>query len=77
MNMVLGVKSSSPTRSRAVIEQEDDLEDLVQTPTVQSRVVEELEESYTRSKSSSLPKVTSDDDDEDDALAYFSRLAND
>lgn len=77
MNMVLGVKNSTPTRSRAVIEQEDDLEDLVQTPTIQNRVVEELEESYTRSKSSSLPKVTSDDDDEDDALAYFSRLAND
>ena len=74
MNMVLGVKSSSPTRSRAVVEQEDDLEELVQTPSSQDRVVEELEQSYARSKSPSLPKITSDDDDEDDALQYFQRL---
>ena len=74
MNMVLGLKNSSPTRSRAVVEQEDDLEDLVQTPSSQDRVVEELEQSYARSKSPSLPKITSDDDDEDDALQYFQRL---
>ena len=74
MNMVLGVKSSSPTRSRAVVEQEDDLEEFVQTSSSQDRVVEELEQSYARSKSPSLPKITSDDDDEDDALQYFQRL---
>jgi hypothetical protein len=76
MNAVLGLKNSSPARSRAVVEQEDDLEEFTQTPTVQDRVVEELEQSYARSKSSSLPQI-SQDDDEDDAMAYFSRLAND
>ena len=76
MNMALGIKNSSPARSRAVVEQEDDLEEFTQTPTVQDRVVEELEQSYARSKSPSLPQI-SQDDDEDDAMAYFSRLAND
>jgi hypothetical protein len=76
MNYVLGLsQTSSPTRSRAVVEQEDVLEDYEQTPSVQSRVVEELEQSYNRSKSPSLPKITQDDDDEDDALSYFQRLA--
>jgi hypothetical protein len=76
MNMVLGVKNSSPTRSRAVVEQEDDLEEFVQTPTHQDRVVEELEQSYARSKTTSLPKISSDDDDEDDALSYFQKLVD-
>jgi hypothetical protein len=75
MNTVLGVKSSSPTRSRAVVEQEDDLEEFVQTPTPQDRVVEELEQSYARSKTPSLPKISSDDD-EDDALSYFQKLVD-
>ena len=74
MNMVLGLKNSSPTRSRAVMEQEDDLDEFTQS---QDRVVEELEQSYARSKSPSLPKITQDDEDEDDALSYFSKLAND
>jgi hypothetical protein len=76
MNMVLGLKTASPTRSRAVVEQEDELEEYTSTPSAQDRVVEELEQSYARSKSPSLPKITQDDD-EDDALAYFSKLAND
>jgi hypothetical protein len=76
MNYVLGVsQTTSPTRSRAVVEQEDDIEDFTQTPSVQDRVVEELEQSYNRSKSPSLPKITQDDEDEDDALSYFQRLA--
>jgi len=77
MNSVLGLKSASPARSRAVVEQEDDLEEFEQTPTVQDRVVEELEQSYARSKSPSLPKITQDDEDEDDALSYFQKLAED
>jgi hypothetical protein len=79
MNMVLGLKSSSsPTQSRAVVEQEDEYESYSVTPTAESRVVEELEQSYARSKSPTLPVVNSaDDSDEDDALAYFSKLAND
>jgi hypothetical protein len=76
MNMVLGIKGSSPARSRAVAEQEDELEEYTQTPTVQDRVVEELEQSYARSKSPSLPQI-SQDDDEDDALSYFQKLAED
>jgi hypothetical protein len=78
MNMVLGIKNSSPARSRAVIEQEDELEEFEQTPTVQERVVEELEQSYARSKSPSLPNLnsSSDDEDEDDALGYFQKLVD-
>jgi hypothetical protein len=76
MNMVLGL-NTSPTQSRAVVQQEDEYESYSQTPTAESRVVEELEQSYARSKSPSLPVVNSVDDDEDadDALAYFSKLA--
>jgi len=78
MNYVLGLsQTSSPTQSRAVVEQEDEFESYTQTPSREEKVMEELEESYNRSKSPSLPKITSDDDDEDDALAYFSKLAND
>jgi len=75
MKMVLGQKTS-PTQSRAVVEQEEEYESYAQTSTAESRVVEELEQSYARSKSPSLPVVTKEvDEDEDDALAYFQRLA--
>ena len=78
LKMVLGQKTSA-TQSRAVLDQEDDLEEYEQTSTVQDRVVEELEQSYARSKSSTspaLPKINQEvDDEEDDALAYFQRLA--
>ena len=73
LNYVLGQKSAA----RAVAEQEEVYDSYVQTPTKENKVIEELEESYNRSKSPSLPVVTSSDDDEDDALSYFSRLAND
>jgi len=79
MNMVLGLKTS-PSNSRAVMVQEDEYESYMQTPNAESRVVEELEKSYTRSKTPSLPKVINDDTDDedvDDALSYFSRLVND
>jgi hypothetical protein len=76
MNYVLGLGSTTtPTRSRAVIEQEDELEEYQQTSSIQDRVVEELEQSYARSKTPSLPKITQEDEDEDDALSYFQRLA--
>ena len=82
MNSVLGLKNSTPTRSRAVIEQEDELSEYEQNPSVQDRVVDELEQSYYRSKASSVssvskPSVDDEDSEEDDALAYFSKLAND
>ena len=72
MKSVLGQKSAA----RAVAEQEEVYESYTQAPTAESRVVEELEQSYARSKSPSLPVVNSVDEDEDDALSYFSRLAN-
>lgn len=73
LNYVLGQKSAA----RAVAEQEEVYDSYVQTPTKEDRVVEELEESYRKSKSPSLPVVTSsDDEDEDDALQYFQRLAD-
>jgi hypothetical protein len=58
------------------VQQEDEFESYAQTPSIENRVVEELEQSYARSKSPTLPTITSVvDEDEDDALAYFSRLA--
>jgi len=78
MNYVLGIGgTNTPTQSRAVAEQEDEYESYSAPVSRESKVMEELEESYNRSKSPSLPKISSDDDDEDDALAYFSKLAND
>jgi hypothetical protein len=79
MNMVLGLSpTSSPTQSRAVVEQEDRYESYNQPVNSETKVLEELEQSYARSKSPTLPTVTAAvDEDEDDALAYFSRLAND
>ena len=71
LKSVLGQKSAA----RAVAEQEEVYESYAQTPTAESRVVEELEQSYARSKSPSLPVVNSVDEDEDDALSYFQRLA--
>jgi len=76
LKSVLGQKVA-PTQSRAVVEQEDEYESYAQSPSVESRVSAELEESYSRSKSPSLPQLTKEesDEDEDDALAYFQRLA--
>ena len=78
MNYVLGLSQTvTPTQSRAVVEQEDDYDSYSSPVSREDRVMQELEESYTRSKSPSLPKITQEvDDDEDDALAYFSRLAD-
>lgn len=70
MNSVLGLKTSTPTRSRAVMEQEDDLSEFEQKPSVQDRMNSELEESYSKATSYS----TSEDEDEDDALQYFQKL---
>ena len=76
MNMVLGLGgTTTPTQSRAVVEQEDSYESYNTPVNRETKVMEELEESYNRSKSPSLPKVTSDDEDEDDALSYFQKLA--
>ena len=76
MNMVLG-KKTSPTQSRAVLEQEDEYEEYMEKNSVETKVVEEIEQSYSRTKSPSLPTINSSDDDEDDALSYFQRLTED
>lgn len=72
MNQVLGL-NGSPVTSRAVMEQEEDLESFSSSSTTEDRVMEELEESYARSKS----KISSDEDEEEDGdtLEYFKRLA--
>jgi len=78
MNYVLGVGgTNTPTQSRAVAEQEDEYESYSAPASRETKVMEELEESYNRSKSPSLPKIAPQDDDEDDALSYFQRLAED
>jgi hypothetical protein len=58
-----------------VVEQEDEYESYSKPVSREDKVMEELEDSYNRSKSPSLPKITSDDEDEDDALSYFQKLA--
>ncbi len=71
LKYVLGQKSARA----AVQEQEDDYESYAQTPSKEESVIAELEQSFARSKSPSLPKIETPDEDEDDALSYFQRLA--
>jgi hypothetical protein len=66
LDYVLGTNSAS---SKSIREQEDELESLVQS--AETDIMKELEESYSRSKSSPI----TEDEDEDDALSYFSKLA--
>lgn len=66
LNYVLGSKPIS----QSVREQEEELEPLAQSS--ESDIMKELEESYSRSKSSAVEET---DEDEDDAMAYFSKLA--
>jgi len=71
LKYVLGQKSARA----AVQEQEDDYDSYAQTPSKEESVIAELEQSFARSKSPSLPKIETVDEDEDDALSYFQRLA--
>ena len=73
LKYVLGQKSARA----AVQEQEDEYDSYTQTPSKEENVIAELEQSYARSKSPSLPKIETSDEDEDDALSYFQRLAED
>jgi hypothetical protein len=71
LQYVLGQKGTPRMSS---VEEETEYDNYVESK--ESAVVKELEESYARSKSPVLPKVTQEtDEDEDDALAYFQRLA--
>ena len=75
LKYVLGQKTAA-AQSREVLEQEDEYGEYVQSPSIEQKVVEELEQSYARAKAPSLPVVNKDvDEDEDDALSYFQKLA--
>jgi len=72
LKYVLGQKGS--TRS-TFVEEETEYDNYSEN-SVESTVTKELEESYARAKSPSLPVVNKEsDEDEEDALAYFQRLA--
>jgi len=74
LNNVLGVGKVSQRSSTADVEEE--YESYVPKQNIEENVMQELENSYRKSKNVELPKVTSTDDD-DDALSYFQKLAND
>ena len=73
LKYVLGQKSARA----AVQEQEDEYESYVQTPSKEENVIAELEQSFARSKSSPSIPVVESSEEEDDALSYFQRLAED
>jgi hypothetical protein len=76
MNSVLEL-NSSPSQSRAVMEKEDDFDEYESSSGRNEKVMQELEESFNRSKSPSLPKINQEsDEDEDDAMSYFSKLVD-
>lgn len=63
LDYVLGAKSS-------IREQEEELNSYAESPAQETDILKELEESYSRSKTTSV-----NTEDEDDALAYFAKLA--
>jgi len=70
LKYVLGTKGTS---RMSTVEEETEYDNYVER---NETVVKELEESYARSKTPSLPVVTKEvDEDEDDALSYFQKLA--
>jgi hypothetical protein len=76
LNYVLGIGKVAPKAS--TYDQEDDLESYTSSPKIEENVMEELEESYRKSKS--VPQTSSSsssDEDEDDALSYFQKLVDD
>jgi hypothetical protein len=77
MNYVLGVGNVAPKSSSA--DEEEEYETYVPKQNREESVMEELEESYRKSKKVELPKVSSEsgDEDEDDAMSYFQKLAQD
>lgn len=69
LDFVLGSKSVVS----AIREQEDNLESFSEKYSKEDDIMKELEESYSKSKSNSIE--INADEDEEDALAYFSKLA--
>ena len=83
LNMVLGKKFSA---ERALVDRyqreelsSEEYETKLDNLDTETKVVEQIEQSYARSKATpSLPVISQEvDEDEDDALAYFQRLADD
>ena len=72
LNSVLGIGKVAPKTSTA--DEEERYESYAPKQNIEENVMQELEESYRKSKSVDLPKVTSDEDD--DTLSYFQKLAN-
>ena len=76
LKSVLGQKVTS---SSPVTEEEEEYESYVQTPSKETSVMEELEASYAKSKAvpESVARIDDEsEDDEDDALSYFSKLVD-
>jgi hypothetical protein len=74
LKYVLGQKTSQKV---SPADEETEYDSYTQN-TTESNVMEELEQSYVRSKSPSLPKITNEpDEDENDALSYFQKLVDD
>jgi hypothetical protein len=85
LNYVLGVGKVAPKSASADVEEE--YESYMPKRSSEENVMEELEESYRKSKSAPpvpqsvkeelnrLSSSASDDEDEDDAMSYFKRLA--
>ena len=74
LKLVLGKKSSASS----IREQEEHYDSYIQTPSEEERVISELEQSFARSKSLSLPVVNKEvEEDEDDTLSYFQKLVDD
>jgi hypothetical protein len=74
LKYVLGQKT--PARSTASVEEEYD--SYVQTPSKEENIMEELEQTYRKSKSvpESVARVDDESEEEDEALSYFSKLVD-
>jgi hypothetical protein len=84
LNSVLGIGKVAPKSSTA--DEEEEYESYTPKRNTEENVMQELEESYRKSKSAppvpddlkaQLNSLSSTDDDEDDALSYFQKLASD
>jgi hypothetical protein len=74
LKSVLGQKTSSVSSS---IAEEDSYETYSQSESSENKVMKELEESYARSKSVPVSQDSvENNEDEDDALSYFSKLVD-
>jgi hypothetical protein len=73
LNYVLGIGKVAPKSS--TYDQEEELETYSHSPKIEENVMEELEESYRKSKT--VSPSPSSDEDEDDAMSYFQKLVDD